>query len=82
MNGQGFDLSKYTEEKAAGTMKIVNIEGKLHFVERKFDPKTGIATPNIVPIDIQNLRDAKAGLEAQLKGVTELLADAEQAKPI
>lgn len=76
------DLSKYTQEKADGTMKIVNIEGKLHFVERKFDAKTGIATPNIVPIDIDSLKFAKKSLEEQLAGVTALLADAEGAKPV
>lgn len=84
MNGNqvGIDLSKYDEEKASGTMKIVNIEGKLHFVERKFDPKNGVATPNIVPIDIESLKAAKKSLEEQLKGITALLADAEVAKPV
>lgn len=84
MNGQpvNVDLSKYVQEKTDGTMKIVNIEGKLHFVERKFDIKTGIATPTIVPIDIESLKFAKKSLEDQLVGVTALLADAESAKPV
>lgn len=85
MNGGqpvNIDLSKYTQEKNDGTMKIVNIEGKLHFVERKFDTKSGVATPTIVPIDIDSLRAAKKSLEEQLAGVIALLADAESAKPV
>lgn len=85
MNGGqpvNIDLSRYTEEKSAGTMKIVNIEGKLHFVERKFDTKTGVSTPNIVPIDLDSLKFAKKSLEGQLAGVTALLADAEATKPV
>lgn len=85
MNGGqpvNIDLSRYTEEKSAGTMKIVNIEGKLHFVERKFDQKTGVAIPSIVPVDIASLKFAKKSLEEQLAGVIALLADAESVKPV
>lgn len=73
------NLGSYLESKAKGVAKLVNVEGMLHYVERRFDPATGKATPAFVPLDIENLKQAREAMANDLKAMDQVIADAEAA---
>jgi len=74
------NLAQYAENKAKGLAKIVNVEGLLHYVERRFHPQTGEPTPQFVPLAIDSLKRAREDVAKNLAALDELIADAEKAK--
>ena len=53
------NLSNYLTEKAAGTTKIVKINGAPHYSIRKFDINTGAPTPALVRVSKESIAALK-----------------------
>lgn len=67
------DVSKYREAKAAGTAKVVKLNGTVHLIRTTYDSATGKPQPQALPLSreaiensINDQREALATLEALL----------------
>jgi hypothetical protein len=74
------NLSQYAENKAKGFIKLVNIEGVIHYIERRFHPQTGEPTPVFTPISVDALKKSRDGMAKDLAALDQVIADAEKAE--
>ncbi|HEY4721711.1 MAG TPA: hypothetical protein VII92_07690, partial [Anaerolineae bacterium] len=58
------DVSKYVEQKAKGTVRIVLINGVHHYSMRRFDQETGEAIPVLIRIAIESVQAERDRLTA------------------
>jgi hypothetical protein len=70
------NLAQYAEKKAKGAAKLVNVEGKLHYIERRFHQETGEPTPVLVPVSVEALEQARANMTKDLDALDQVIADA------
>ena len=68
-------LAAYGEAKKKGTARLLNIEGSIYYVQRKFDSDSGEAKHMNVQIDAALLSAARDAIAKQLADLDALIAD-------
>lgn len=76
------DITQYAKQKAAGTARVLKIDGKLHLSFRQFDTATGEPTSALVPLDIAEVTTIRDGVKANLDSIELLLVDIEKPKVV
>lgn len=73
------DLTNYLISKAAGTAKVVKLNGIAHYTDRRFDQTTGVPVPLLVPVDEKSIEKIIEAKQEELATLTQFLADVKAA---
>ena len=81
-SGVQVNLADYLKGKSAGTTKVVKIEGRTYYSQRRFSPDTGIPEPVLIVIDSESLKKSLSDMETTASALKALIADVEAAVDI
>lgn len=73
------DVSRYRDQKKAKTAAVVKLNGVVHLVQTRYDPATGAAQPQTVPIAREALENTLKESQEVVATLQELLADYDKA---
>ncbi len=73
-------LASYIADSDAGKVRIVKLNGVVHYTAKRFDEATGKPIPHLIPLDRTGVENAKKQCEAQLAALTRMLADIDSAE--
>lgn len=69
------DIGGYLKAKAAGTAKIVNVEGSVYYSRRVFDPHTGAPEPQLIPLTREAIEGSLANARESVKVLEAVVRD-------
>ena len=77
-NISGINLVTYEEDKVSGLLTLVKVGDAYVASIKRFDARTGVeGSPQIIAIDLKNIKDSELMLAAQLEQVKKLIIDLE-----
>jgi hypothetical protein len=76
------DISAYPKAKKAKQARIVKIDGAVYYSRTTFDPTTGEATPQLVPLEREAIEATISRQEESLAALKLLLTDFDAAKEL
>lgn len=72
------DAKKYLEKKETGLVEIIKTGGGYAYSSKKWDAETGEpAQPEIVAVDLQELKDKKTALQEEITDIDAVIANIE-----
>lgn len=69
------DIGAYMAGKADGTVRVIKLNGVVHYTQKRFDPNTAKPTPVFVALDDKGVAAVRAELQARVAALDELLRD-------
>lgn len=75
MQTVNIDVSGYAAAKAAGTAKVLNVDGSVYFSRRVFDQNTGKPEPQLIPLVREGIANSLDQARESVKVLEMLLKD-------
>jgi len=80
--GIQINIQNYEEKKAAGIVRIVKLNGRTHFAQKKFHEETGVPSPVLVQVERTDMVNALANLEKNMTSLKAIIADIDGAQEV
>jgi hypothetical protein len=81
-NETNIDVGNYRRHKQDNMVRIIKVNGVVHYALRRFDPETGKPVPLLITLNREQIETQKAALTESLAALDAMLVDIDSAQEV